>query len=159
DVPAGTLVAPTGLTGGAGAVTRVYAGTGLVGGGTGVIALSLQTPVAISHGGTGAINAAQARINLGITAGGLGIVSVPEAPPTGQAFLRRGSDASWIAGLPLSGGTITGDLVVTGTINGLNLASALPEAPGGGLSFLRRGSDASWQPGLPLIGGQLLGAL
>jgi hypothetical protein len=52
--------------GGGGTITGVTAGTGLAGGGTsGTVTVNLQTPVAISNGGTGAGTAAAALTALG----------------------------------------------------------------------------------------------
>lgn len=72
-----------------GDVTRVTAGTGLVGGGlpdgSGNIALALEIPVTIPHGGTSATNAASALYNLG--------------------------------GFPTTGGTITGSVNVLGALS------------------------------------------
>lgn len=51
---------------GGGTITGVTPGTGLAGGGTsGTVTISLQIPVTIGWGGTGATTAAQALMNLG----------------------------------------------------------------------------------------------
>lgn len=46
-----------------------------------------------------------------VTAGGGG-GAITEAPTDGLNYLRKGSTAGWTAGLPLTGGTITGQLAV-----------------------------------------------
>lgn len=51
---------------------------------------------------------------------------IPEAPTDGQSYLRQGSTQSWVPGLPLTGGTLSGPLTITttGTTVPLTLNSA-----------------------------------
>ena len=47
---------------------------------------------------------------VGSTAGGGG--GITEAPTDGATYLRKGSTAGWVAGLPLTGGTLSGPLYI-----------------------------------------------
>lgn len=103
-------------------------------------------------------------------AGGNGGGGIPE-PTTAGNYLRTGN-GTWVAGMPLSGGSMLGAL----TLNG-NATSALQATPlqqvqsliaaggGGGIpepgsagNWLRTGS-ATWVQGLPLSGGILNGTV
>lgn len=43
---------------------------------------------------------------------------LPEAPTDGRDYLRQGSTQSWVPGLPLSGGTMSGPVNLVGVTNG-----------------------------------------
>ena len=111
-----------------------------------------------------------------------GAGAFPEAPATGQLYLRNGQTTSWVA-------LNTADLNFTGnvTINGFGVVpdapadgtlyaraneswvritgaaggggSAFPEAPADGQLYGRTGLSQSWLPVLPLAGGTMLGNL
>jgi hypothetical protein len=112
---------------GTGTVTQIIAGTGLTGGtitGSGTIALA--TPVSLANGGTNATTAAAARTQLAITMDNVtGITS-------GTGYLQRTGTNTWSLGagggttgnyLPLTGGTLTGDLAVNSDwISGRNVS-------------------------------------
>lgn len=72
-------------------------------------------------------------------AGGGGVF--PEAPTDGRIYGRDGLTESWVPVLPLSGGDITGNLNVNGTLsyNGDNVVS---DAPYDGLLYTR--SNGTW---------------
>ena len=111
-----------------------------------------------------------------------GAAAFPEAPATGQLYLRNGQTTSWVA-------LNTTDLNFTGhiTINGFGVVpdapadgtlyaraneswvrisgtagtggSAFPEAPADGQLYGRTGLSQSWLPTLPLSGGTMQGNL
>ena len=77
-----------------GTITGVVAESGLIGGGMGdVINIGLEEPLQLVHGGTGAINAAQARINLGV---------IGDAPAVGGPWVRQAG--AWVNIFPIDSG-------------------------------------------------------
>lgn len=72
-------------------------------------------------------------------AGGGGVF--PEAPTDGQIYGRDGLTESWVPVLPLSGGTITGNLNVDGTLS-YNGDGVVTDAPFDGLLYTR--SNGTW---------------
>lgn len=117
--------------------------------------------------------------NISFVAGAGGF---PEAPATGQLYLRNGQTTSWVA-LNTANINFTGSV----TINGFGVVpdapadgtlyaraneswvrisgtaggggSAFPEAPADGQLYGRTGLSQSWLPTLPLAGGTMQGNL
>lgn len=119
-------------------------------------------------------------------AGGLswvaGAGAFPEAPATGQLYLRNGQTTSWVAlntadlnfsgNVTINGFGVVPDAPADGTlyargneswvrISGLGGGggSAFPEAPADGQLYGRTGLSQSWLPTLPLAGGTMQGNL
>lgn len=77
--------------------------------------------------------------NLFWVAGGGGVF--PEAPTDGQVYGRDGLTQSWDPVLPLTGGTVTGNLFVDGTLE-INGSAVVGDAPIDGHLYVR--GNASW---------------
>jgi hypothetical protein len=88
----------------------------------------------------------------------------PEAPADGSVYGRQGSTTSWQKAVPLTGGTMTGLLTLSGPPTAANGAATkayadakLGEAPTDGFTYGR--ANSAWSQVLPLAGGTLTGPL
>src|SRR5215467_5905514 len=77
--------------------------------------------------------------NMVWTSGGGGVF--PEAPTDGQSYGRNGRSKSWVPVLPLSGGTVTGDVHFIGDVT-INGDGVVVDAPIDGKLYVR--SNGTW---------------
>jgi len=88
-------------------------------------------------------------------------VSFSEAPADGQTYGRVGSSKSWVPALPLTGGTMTGALTLSGISTAPTASPGVNTTQIASTAFVTAavGAATTGGPFLPLTGGTMTGAL